>query len=330
VEVDVVTSIAIVGCHGLVGRNVLALIEAGSLPIEQLTLVGSPGSRGSTCMFNGREVPVQAMTDVDFATIDVAILAAGRDVSLRHAEAIAGNACIVIDGSSAFRERKNVPLVIPELNGDTLRMEDWIIASPNCIAIQLALALAPLEYAFGLERIDVATWQAASGAGQDLVNELESGDSSLAGNILPCIGELDEHGCSEEERKIQFELPRLLETPGLPVAVTATRVPVLNGHSAAVHLRLHNPASPGRIAGVLKDAPAVRYIDARARPGGPTPLGDASGQDDVLVGRIRVDLEDPRHLQMWVVADNLRRGAALNTVLILEKVISLHRLNAKA
>lgn len=324
------TSIAIIGCHGLVGRNVLALLETATMPIEQYTLVGSPGSRDSTCMFRGQDVPVHAITDVDFGTIDVAILAAGRDVSLRHAEAIAGKACIVIDGSSAFRRRENIPLVIPELNGDALRAEDWIIASPNCIAIQLALSLAPLEHAFGLERIDIATWQAASGAGRGLVQELESGDSSLAGNILPCIGELDEHGCSEEEQKIQFELPRLLETPGLPVAVTATRVPVLNGHSAAVHLRLHNPASPGRIAGVLQDAPAVRYIDARERPDGPTPLGDACGQDDVLVGRVRVDPEDPRHLQMWVVADNLRRGAALNAVLILEKVMSLHGLSAKA
>lgn len=326
---EVMSRVAIVGCRGLVGREVLALLNERSLSITRLAAIASTGCPGVTCTFRGEEVPLQSIDSVDFEAMDVVMFTAGRDVALRHAESVAGRGCIVIDSSSAFRERENVPLVVPELNGDALRPEDRLISSPNCIAIQLALVLSPLEEIFGLERIDVATWQAASGAGRDLVLELESGASDLAGDILPCIGELDEHGRSEEERKIHGELVRLLETPGLPVAVTATRVPVLNGHGAAVHLRLRSSVTAARIAKVLQGTPGVRCVDARERPGGPTPRRDASGQDDVLVGRVRVAPEDSRQVQMWVVADNLRRGGALNAVLILEKVLALHGLVAK-
>ena len=320
--------LALIGVRGLVGQTMLDIIEQRCLPVSHLVLIGRTPE--PPLVFGGRTIPVHAIEQIDFTTLDAALNAAGRETSLRWTKTIANAGCLVIDNSSAFRQMPDIPLVVPELNGDSIRLEDRIIANPNCTTIQLALALAPLAEAFGIERIDVASLQAASGAGRTLLDQLQNESGDLPGNVLPSIGEIDEHGRSEEERKIETELPRILGLPDLPVAATATRVPVPNGHGAAVHLRLGMPATASRITSVLQSAPGLRIVDERERPGGPTPTGDAAGQDDVLVGRIRIDPDDPRRLQLWVVADNLRRGAALNAILILERLRSLHGVNATA
>jgi len=317
--------LAVIGAHGLVGRTILDVIEERRLQIAQLDLVGHGSD--PPIEFENRMIQVGAIDQVDFSNVDVALNAAGRDASLRWAERIAESDCFFIDNSSAFRQDPNVPLVVPELNGDSIRSRDRIVANPNCTTIQIALALAPLQRNFGLERIDVTSLQAASGAGRTLLEQLRNDAGELPGNVLPSIGELDEHGRSEEEHKIETELPRILGIGGIPIASTATRVPVAIGHGASIHLRLGTPATAGRIIDVLQDAPGLRIVDERERRGGPTPSGDAAGQNDVLVGRIRIDPMDPRRLQLWVVADNLRRGAALNAVLIMERLLGIHDIN---
>jgi aspartate-semialdehyde dehydrogenase len=322
------TCLAIVGAGGLVGQTLVALLEERSLKITRLIPIGS--APGRTVRFRGEDLDVLDLNAVDFKSIDVVILAAGRDVSLRHAQEIARAGCIVIDNSSAFRQHDHVPLIVPELNSNSIHTADRIIANPNCIAIQLALVLSPLQQFFGIARADITTSQAASGAGHSLVKMLDAGDEIIAGTIVPCIGELDEHGRCEEERKIETELHRLLDAPDMRIATTATRVPVHNGHGASVHLCLQQPVRSERLAALLQESPGVRFVDARERPAGPTARDDASGQNDVLVGRLRINPDHPREVQMWIVADNLRRGAALNAILILEHVLRVHGLIARA
>ncbi len=322
------TCLAIVGAGGLVGQTLVALLEERSVKITRLIPIGS--TPGRTVRFRGEDLDVLDFDSVDFKSIDVVILAAGRDVSLRHAQNLAHAGCIVIDNSSAFRQHEHIPLVVPELNSSSIDTADRIIANPNCVAIQLALVLSPLQQFFGITRADITTSQAASGAGRALVEMLDAGNEGIAGTIVPCIGELDEHGRCEEERKIETELHRLLNAPDMRIATTATRVPVHNGHGASVHLCLQQPVSPERLASLLQKSPGVRFVDTRERPDGPTARDDASGQNDVLVGRLRINPDHPRDVQMWVVADNLRRGAALNAVLILEHVHRVHELIAQA
>ena len=314
-------TLALIGARGLVGTSVLSIIEERGIAIERLVPVGA--TRSGSISFRGEEIEVRGIGDVDFASIDVAMLCAGRDAALEHAEAIAATGCRVIDSSSALRTRESIPLVVPELNGDLITDTTRIVSNPNCVAIQVALALAPIRDAFEIDRVDVTTWQAASGAGTELLDRLERDDTPLAANVIPCIGDLDEHGRSGEEVKIEREIPALLGRPELVVAATATRVPVRNGHGAAVHLRTRKPASVQRLQEVLRSSAGLRICDPTTHPEGPTPRIDADGIDDVLVGRIRIDPRDSRDVRLWVTADNLRRGAALNAVMILEKVLGL-------
>jgi aspartate-semialdehyde dehydrogenase len=318
--------LAVIGAHGLVGRTILDIVEERRLRIDELALIGRESD--APIEWNHGMISIQTIERVDFSTIDAALNAAGRDVSLRWTERIAGDGCLLVDNSSAFRQVPDVPLVVPELNGDLIGPNDRVVANPNCTTIQIALALDPLHRVFGLEQIDITTLQSASGAGRTLMEQLRDGTGALPGNVLPSIGELDEYGRSEEERKIETELPRILGLDGVSIASTTTRVPVQIGHGAAVHLRLATPASTSRVVAVLQDAPGIRIVDERERPGGPTPAEDAAGQNNVLIGRIRTDPTDPRRLQLWIVADNLRRGAALNAVLILERLLNVNGVNA--
>ncbi len=313
------TTVAIVGARGLVGRTVLSILEERKIGVDHLVPIGATSS--GSVSFHGREIDVLGIGDVDFDTTDVAMLCAGRDAALQHADDIASRGCRVIDSSSALRERAGIPLVVPELNGDRISESNAIVSNPNCVAIQVALALAPIRDTFGLERVDLTSWQAASGAGTELLERLEREDTPLTANVIPCIGDLDEHGRSGEEIKIEREIPDLLDRPDLVIAATATRVPVRNGHGAAVHLRTQEPASADRLAAALRDGDGLRFCDPVTHPQGPTPRIDADGSDDVFVGRVRVDPRDPRAVRMWVTADNLRRGAALNAVMILERML---------
>ena len=313
--------VAILGARGMVGRTVVSIIEERRVPVERLVPIGP--TRGGSIEFQGREIEIVPANDVDFEEVDIAMLCAGHEAAIRHADAIAATGCRVIDNSSALRTRDSVPLVVPEINGDRISTTTRIIANPNCVAIQVALALAPLRDAFEIERVDVTTFQAASGAGAALLDRLEQGDTPLRANVIPCIGSLDEHGRSGEEIKIESEIPTLLEGPDLVVAATAARVPVRNGHGAAVHVRTRASTTIDLVNEALRHGVGLRVVDAASNPEGPSPRIDADGIDDVLVGRVRVDPRDSRDVRMWVTADNLRRGAALNAVMILEKVLGL-------
>lgn len=311
--------IAIIGARGLVGRTVISILESRPVAVDRLIPVGAtPEGQVS---FRGDQIDIVGVDEVPFDRVDVAMLCAGRDVALQHAEEIADRGCRVIDSSSALRTRSDVPLVVPELNGDRISETTRIVSNPNCVAIQVALALAPLRDAFGLDHVDVTSWQAASGAGTQLLDRLERGDTPLDANVIPCIGALDEHGRSGEEIKIEREIPSLLGEPDLVVAATATRVPVRNGHGAAIHLRTREPATIERLNQALRSGAGLRLCDAITHPQGPTPRLDADGNDEVFVGRVRIDPRDPRAIRMWVTADNLRRGAALNAVMILERML---------
>ena len=313
-------TIAIVGARGLVGRTVLGLIEERGIPVQRLIAIGA--HEADPILFRGEEHPVVGIDDVSFDAVDVALLCAGREVAIRHADAIAAHGCRVIDSSSALRTHESIPLVVPELNGERISDATPIVSNPNCVAIQVALALAPIRDAFELDRVDVTTWQAASGAGTELLDRLARGDTPLAANVIPTIGALDEHGRSGEEVKIEREIPILLARPELVVAATATRVPVRNGHGAALHLRTRTPVAVEDLNRALAEGTGLRLVEASSHPDGPTPRLDADGRDDVFVGRVRVDPRDARQVRMWVTADNLRRGAALNAVMILERMLA--------
>jgi aspartate-semialdehyde dehydrogenase len=326
--------LAIVGATGAVGREVCAIIAAGRIRVDRITLLASKRSAGTRIDVAGRAVEVHETTEKHFEGVEFAIFSAGAERSRQFAPLAVRAGAVVIDNSSAFRMDPGTPLVVPEINPDDARRHRGIIAVPNCSAIILAMPVWPLHRVNPVRRIVVSTYQAASGAGAAAMEELRTQTADfLAGRKLvprvfphPIAFNLFSHntpvgadGYNGEERKVIEEIRKIFHEPRLGVAPTCIRVPVLRAHSEAVTLTFQRPITPGQVREILSSAPGVRLVDDVEGNRFPMPI-DASGGDDCLVGRIRQDLSDPdgRGIQLFVCGDQLRKGAALNAVQIIE------------
>jgi aspartate-semialdehyde dehydrogenase len=327
--------VAVVGVTGAAGSTVLQILEERHFPVGELLALASARSVGRTVAFDGREHVVAEATADAVQGVDVCFLAAGASTARSLAPVVAGAGGVAIDKSSAYRADPDVPLVVPEVNAHTLDRHRGIVANPNCVAVPLTVALAPLHRAFGLQRMTVSTYQSASGAGRNLADELraqqladargEAPERSfyphvLHGNVVPG-GWSMEGDDTEEELKVIAETRRVLELPQLPISVTTVRVPVAVGHSAAVWAEFDGPVDPADARNVLGEAAGVRVVDDPATQSYPTPLL-AAGQDLVLVGRIRADIGRPGALALFVCVDNLRKGAATNAVQVGELLVA--------
>lgn len=328
--------VAVLGATGLVGREMLSVLEQRDFPVTELVPLASARSAGLTVKFKGREWTVREVSESSFDGVQIALFSAGGEASRKWAPCAAGKGTIVIDNSSAWRMDPCVPLVIPEVNADDLSMHKGIIANPNCATIQALVALFPLHREAGLESFWAVTFQAVSGTGIAALAELRDGASSIlsgesftprvyphpiAFNAIPQIGSFDDEGISQEEWKMVNESRKILHLPNLPVSCTTVRVPVFRGHSEALTAVFHKPITPERARQVLRESPGVCVKDD---PGSATyPLApEVAGTDPVYVGRLRRDTGSSRGLSLWVVADNLRKGAALNAVQIAEALLS--------
>ena len=328
-------NIAIVGVTGAVGETLLTVLEERKFPVATLHPLASERSVGKTVFFGNKQWDVEDLSSFDFSQVDIAFFSAGGSISEKYVPVATAAGCIVIDNTSCFRYDTDVPLVVPEVNPQ--RIADYtkrrIIANPNCSTIQMVVALKPLYDAVGISRINVATYQAVSGTGKEAISELiaQMGEllngrpaksavypQQIAFNVLPHIDEFQENGYTREEMKMVWETQKILEDDTIMVNPTAVRVPVLYGHSEAIHLELKAPLTATEVRKLLSKAPGVKVIDDPAKTKYPTPIQHAAGHDEVFVGRIRQDISHPCGLNMWVVADNIRKGAATNAVQIAE------------
>jgi aspartate-semialdehyde dehydrogenase len=332
-------AVAVVGATGLVGEMMVNVLEERAFPVARLFPLASNRSLGRRVSFRGQSYPVTELEGFDFAQCDFALFSAGAAVSREHAPRAAAAGCIVIDNTSEFRYQESVPLVVPEVNPQALEGfgKSGIVANPNCSTIQLVVALKPLHDEAHLERIEVATYQSVSGAGREAVEELarqsiaalsgqgpaqtHGGAKPIAFNCVPHIDAFQDNGYTREEMKIVWETRKILGEPQLRVNATAVRVPVFYGHSEVVHIDSTRPLSATRARELLENAPGVTVLDEH-RPGGyPTATTEAANRDTVYVGRIREDLAPDRGLNLWIVADNVRKGAATNSVQIAEALV---------
>jgi aspartate-semialdehyde dehydrogenase len=322
--------LAILGATGAVGRTMLEVLAASDLPVERITLLASERSVGQMLPWRDGQAEVSAVRAESFAGVDVALFSAGAERSLEWAPVATGAGATVVDNSSAWRMDPRVPLVVPEVNADELRRREFgIVANPNCSTIQLVLPLRALQDAAGLRRVVATTFQAVSGAGEggrealrrELNGERATGSPfprPIAGNVIPLIGEAEADGWTTEERKMMRETRKILGTPDLPIAATCVRVPVDTGHSIQVLVETERPLDAREAAEAIARFEGIRFHAEADRF--PVPL-DAAGRDEVLVGRLRSDPDQPAVLHFWVVANNLRKGAATNAVQILERLI---------
>ena len=333
---DRTLKVAVVGATGAVGEAMLAVLAERRFPAEVVALA-SGRSAGDLVAFGDDEVLVQDLAGFDPAGVDIALFSAGGDVSKEHAPRFAAAGAVVIDNSSAFRQDPDVPLVVAEVNPEALEHRPkGIIANPNCSTMQMLVALAPLHRAAGIERINVATYQSVSGTGRRALEELGRQTAGLlnfqpvepdvypvqiAFNVIPHGGDFLDNGYTSEEMKLVWETRKILGDDAIAVNATVVRVPVFYGHSEAVSIETREKLTADRARELLRDAPGVEVVDERVPGGYPTPVTHASGNDPVYVGRIREDLSHPRGLNLWIVADNIRKGAALNAIQIAELLL---------
>jgi len=332
---DTLLTIAVVGATGAVGEAMLDILADRLGTKHRVHALASAGSLGKTVEFGGRTLDVEVLEDFDFAGVDYALFSAGGSVSAEHAPRAARDGAVVIDNTSEFRYRDDIPLVVPEVNAHRLAGlgPGAIIANPNCSTIQMVVALAPIHRAFGVTRVNVATYQSVSGAGRGAMEELarQTADrlnmrgvepkafpQPIAFNVLPSIDVLQDNGYTREEMKMHWETRKILEDDTVNVNATAVRVPVFFGHAEAVHLETRDDASLEDVRALLAEAPGIRLVDDGDPADIPTPGKHAAGRDEVFVGRLRRDLSHPRGIDLWVVSDNVRKGAALNAVQVLE------------
>ena len=327
--------VAVVGATGAVGREMWRLVGSGALPVSRAIGYTSPRSAGAELSFHGTTQHAIALSSDTFEAVDLALFSAGASVAREWAPRFVAAGSAVVDNSSAFRKDPNVPLVVPELNGQTLEAGVRLVANPNCSTIQMVMALAPLHRVWGLRAVKVATYQSASGAGAKALAELLEGTRQhleggveeprqfphpLAFNVIPQVGEFDASGESVEERKMRDETRRILGLPDLPVSATCVRVPVLRAHSEAVWASFHDAPDPRRAAALLQASGVVVEDEPRASH---YPLARrAAGRPEVFVGRMRSDPSDPLGLAFWVVSDNLLKGAATNAVQVAEALLA--------
>lgn len=328
--------VAILGATGAVGTELLELLESRKFPVADLKLLASPRSAGSTLSFQGERLPVEVVSEQAFDNIDLVLASAGGATSKAWASTAVEKGAVVIDNSSAFRMQPDVPLVIPEVNPEAAASHQGIIANPNCTTILMAMAVWPLHQIQPVQRIVAATYQSASGAGLRAMEEVKAqakailqGETPptnsfpypLAFNLFPHNSPLNEQGYCEEEMKMVNETRKIFNAPELRVSATCIRVPVLRAHSEAINLEFAKPMSPALARKVLANAPGVRVVEDWQANYFPMPI-DASGCDEVLVGRIRQDLSHPCGLELWLSGDQVRKGAALNAVQIAELLVA--------
>jgi aspartate-semialdehyde dehydrogenase len=330
--------VAVVGATGAVGETMLEILAQRAFPVGTVYPLASSRSAGSTIAFRGETLSVGDLSEFDFSKTQIGLFSAGGSVSAEFAPKAAAAGCVVVDNTSHFRNDEDIPLVVPEVNphavaGHTNR---GIIANPNCSTIQMAVALKPIHDAVGIERVNVATYQAVSGTGKQAIEELsrQSTDrmngrtvecrvypKQIAFNALPHIDVFMENGYTREEMKMVWETRKILEDSSLQVNPTAVRVPVYYGHSEAIHIETRQKISEVAARDLLSKAPGVVVVDERREGGYATAATESAGNDAVFVSRIREDISHPRGLDMWVVSDNVRKGAALNSVQIAEILI---------
>ncbi|MCL6453433.1 MAG: aspartate-semialdehyde dehydrogenase [Alicyclobacillus sp.] len=331
-------TVAVLGATGAVGRRMVETLERRNFPVGELRALASPRSAGTRLAFRGAEVEVQAVSEAAFAGVDIALFSAGASTSLEWAPRAVRQGAVVIDNSSAYRMDPDVPLVVPEVNAQAALGHSGVIANPNCSTIQLMVALHPLRR-FGLEHVSISTYQAVSGMGQTAVDalrqEIERGDGEptvfpvvhqdrhvpMAWNVIPQCDVFVDAGYTKEEMKLVWESKKILDLPGLKVSPTAVRVPVLYGHAESVAVRFQRPVTPGQVREILQSAPGVVVMDDPSRAQYPYPRM-AEGTGETFVGRIRQDLWDDHTVLMFIVADNLLKGAAYNAVQIAEVLVN--------
>ena len=328
--------VAVVGATGAVGETMLALLAERKFPVSKLVALASERSAGGEVAFGNNEVMVHDLATFDPAGIDIALFSAGSEVSKQYAPKFAAAGAVVIDNSSAFRRDDDVPLVVAEVNPEALRNRPrGIIANPNCSTMQMLVALGPIHRAVGIERINVATYQSVSGTGRRALEELGRQTAGLlnfhsvepevypvqiAFNVIPHGGDFLDNGYTSEEMKLLWETRKILGDDRIGVNATVVRVPVFYGHSEAVAIETRDKLTAADARELLRKAPGIELVDEPVAGGYPTPVTHASGRDPVYVGRIREDLSHPRGLNLWIVADNIRKGAALNAIQIAELI----------
>lgn len=326
--------VAVVGATGVVGAEMVATLERRGFPVGRLFPLASRRSTGRRVPFRGEEIPVGAVDDFDFSAASIALFSAGSGVAREHAPRAGAAGCVAIDNSSCFRYDDDVPLVVPEVNPDAIAAHRArnLVANPNCSTIQMTVALGPIHRAARIRRINVSTYQSVSGAGKAAIDALErqargvlagegaGTETPIAFNVVPHIDAFQENGYTREEMKMAWETRKILGDDQVLVNATAVRVPVFFGHAEAVNIETERPVGPEEARELLAAAEGVRVIDGRADGGYPTPAANAAGSDAVYVGRIRKDITHPCGLNLWVVSDNVRKGAALNAVQIAERL----------
>lgn len=331
-------NVAMVGATGAVGETLLAILDQRKFPVGEFFPLASARSAGGEVALGNKKYMVKNLADFDFSGVDIAFFSAGGSVSREHAPRAAAAGAVVIDNTSEFRRRDDIPLVVSEVNPHAIAAysETGIIANPNCSTMQMLVALAPIHRAVGIERINVATYQSVSGAGRSGMEELGKQTAALlnfqtvkpakfskqiAFNVIPHIDDFQENGYTKEEMKLVWETRKILEDESIQVNPTAVRVPVFYGHAEAVHVETRVKMTATQARELLEKSQGIKVLDKREAGGYPTPVGDAAGHDDVYVGRIREDISHPRGLNLWIVADNIRKGAALNAVQIAELLV---------
>lgn len=334
--------VAILGATGAVGNELLALLEERDFPVAELKLLASPRSAGQMVTFKGEVLPVEIVDAHSFDGIDIVLASAGGSTSRQWASAIVDAGAVMIDNSSAFRMEPQVPLVVPEVNPQAARSHQGIIANPNCTTILMNVAVYPLHQIQPVRRIIAATYQSASGAGARAMEEVKQQAQAilqgndpvaeifpypLAFNLFPHNTPLNDQGYCEEEMKMVNETRKIFGVPDLRISATCIRVPVLRAHSEAINLEFDAPFDPAIARQVLSQAPGVKLVEDWQRNYFPMPI-EASGQDDVLVGRIRQDLSNPNSLELWISGDQIRKGAALNAVQIAELLVADNHVQA--
>ncbi|HWK54061.1 MAG TPA: aspartate-semialdehyde dehydrogenase, partial [Hyphomicrobiales bacterium] len=320
-------NVAVVGATGAVGRTIIRILEQRKFPVDNLYLLASERSAGETITFNRKEYTVENLADFDFSKAQIGLFSPGASVSAVYAPKAGAAGCIVIDNTSQFRYDEDIPLVVPEVNAHAIARYKPrnIIANPNCSTIQMLVALKPIQDKVGIARINVATYQSVSGTGKEAIDELASQTAQLlngreaevkvypkqiAFNVLPQIDVFQDNGYTKEEMKMVWETHKIMEDDNILVNPTCVRVPVFYSHSEAVHIETREPISVEDVRALLAKAPGVKLLDKQENGGYPTPIPEGTDRDEVWVGRIRKDISHPNGINLWVVSDNLRKGAA--------------------
>ena len=330
-------NVAVVGATGAVGNEMVKVLEERRFPVNELRLLASKRSVGKKISFNGNEVKVEELTEDSFKGVQISLFSAGASVSKKFAPIAAKSGCVVIDNSSAFRMEADIPLVVPEVNPHAIAQykNRGIIANPNCSTIQMVVALKPIHDVSKIKRVVVATYQAVSGTGKKAIEELSSQIQAIfnfkdivcnvyphqiAFNCLPHIDVFLENGYTREEMKMYYETKKIMEDEDIEVTATCVRVPVFYGHSEAINIELEKKLTADEVRKILSNAPGIKVVDNPDNNEYPLAIY-AAGRDEVFVGRIREDVSKENCIEMWVVSDNIRKGAALNAVQIAEVLL---------